>query len=202
MSLACRADFAVAVLLLGGLRLFLNHTSLGRAIRAPPKTPDTAELVASTGRAPCTLLQQRSAVAFPLGGAGGHIFSPCARRFLLTPARCSLSCFRGGGDRRDRLTWPGTLVGGIVLGGRANLRAQIHPKRLSYRRPRDVPRRLAGRLTLNANYHSRGGGATVVRPTVMSTDSGFVVERWTRLSAGTSILAAALGCAGVWATAV
>ena len=43
--------FAVAVLLLGGLRLFLDYTPLGRAIRATAEDADTAELVGINARA-------------------------------------------------------------------------------------------------------------------------------------------------------
>ena len=43
--------FAVAVILLVGLQLFLKRTVLGRAIRATAEDPDTAELVGVNSRA-------------------------------------------------------------------------------------------------------------------------------------------------------
>ncbi len=42
--------FGLAVALLGGLSLFLKHTSLGRAIRATAEDADTAELVGVNSR--------------------------------------------------------------------------------------------------------------------------------------------------------
>ena len=42
--------FAVAVVLLGGLKLFLTYTTLGPAIRATAEDPDTAELIGLNAR--------------------------------------------------------------------------------------------------------------------------------------------------------
>ena len=42
--------FAVAILLLGGLQIFLTYTSLGRQIRATAEDPDTVELVGVNSR--------------------------------------------------------------------------------------------------------------------------------------------------------
>ena len=60
--------FAVAVVLFGGLKLFLNYTSLGRAIRATSEDADTAELIGINAR---SVYAVAAAIAVASAGLAG-----------------------------------------------------------------------------------------------------------------------------------
>jgi branched-chain amino acid transport system permease protein len=104
--------FALAVALLGGLSLFLKHTSLGRAIRATAEDPDTAELVGVNSRAVYALSAGIAVATAALAGtllAMRATFDPYSGPMQLIFAFEAV-VIGGMGS-----LW-GTLVGGIVLG--------------------------------------------------------------------------------------
>ena len=116
--------FVVAVLLLGGLKLFLTGTSLGRAIRATAADADTAELVGINARSVYAIA---AAIAVALAGLAGvflamrETFTPYSGPTLLIFAFEAVVIGGIG-------SLSGTLVGGIVLGVAQTFGAQINPK--------------------------------------------------------------------------
>ncbi len=115
--------FAVAVALLGGLQLFLLHTSLGRAIRATAEDPDTAELVGVDSRA---VYAAAAAIAvMTVAIAGTFLGMRAAFAPYAGPAQL-IFAFEAVVIGGLGSMW-GTLVGGIVLGVAQNLGAQIAP---------------------------------------------------------------------------
>ena len=80
--------FAVAVVLLGGLKLFLNYTSLGRAIRATSEDADTAELVGINAR---SVYAVAAAIAVASAGLAGVFLAMRAIVLRLIPGRRSSS---------------------------------------------------------------------------------------------------------------
>ena len=140
------------MLLLGGLRLFLNHTSLGRAIRATAEDADTAELVGINARAVYAIA---AAIAVASAGLAGvflamrETFSPYSGPMQLIFAFEAVVIGGIG-------SLSGTLVGGIVLGVAQTFGAEIHPKGFLIAGHVVFLVVLAGRLTLNA-IHARGG---------------------------------------------
>jgi branched-chain amino acid transport system permease protein len=116
--------FVVAVVILGGLQLFLARTSLGRAIRATAADPDTVELVGVNSRAINAVAAAVALVTVGLAGAFMAMratFDPYAGPMQLIFA-FEAAVIGGAGS-----LW-GTLVGGVVLGIAQNLGAQIHPQ--------------------------------------------------------------------------
>jgi branched-chain amino acid transport system permease protein len=116
--------FVVAVLLLGGLRLFLSHTTLGRAIRATAEDADTAELVGINSR---SVYAVAAAIAVASAGLAGvflamrETFSPYSGPEQLIFAFEAVVIGGIG-------SLSGTLVGGIVLGVAQTFGAQINPQ--------------------------------------------------------------------------
>lgn len=116
--------FAVAILVLGGLQLFLTYTHLGRAIRATAEDPDTAELVGVNSR---LVNAVAAAIALVTVGLAGLFLG---LRTSFTPYGGSMQLIFGfeaaviGGAGS---LW-GTLGGGIVLGIAQTLGARIHPQ--------------------------------------------------------------------------
>ena len=116
--------FAVAVVLLGGLNLFLAHTSLGRAIRATAEDPDTAELIGINAR---SVYAVAAAIAIASAGLAGvflamrETFSPYSGPLQLIFAFEAVVIGGIG-------SLSGTLVGGIVLGVAQTFGAQINPQ--------------------------------------------------------------------------
>lgn len=116
--------FATAVVLLGGLQLFLSFTPLGRAIRATAEDPDTVGLVGIDAR---TVNAAATAIAMvTVGLAGGALamratFDPYAGAPQLIFA-FEAAVIGGAGS-----LW-GTLLGGIVLGVAQTIGAQISPQ--------------------------------------------------------------------------
>jgi branched-chain amino acid transport system permease protein len=116
--------FAVAVLLLGGLHLFLERTPLGRAIRATTEDPDTAELVGINSRKVYAIAAAIALVTVALAGTFlgmRSAFDPYAGPAQLIFAFEAV-VIGGPGS-----LW-GTLWGGIVLGVTQNLGSQISPQ--------------------------------------------------------------------------
>jgi branched-chain amino acid transport system permease protein len=144
--------FAVAVVLLGGLKLFLTHTSLGREIRATAEDPDTAELVGINARAVYAIA---AAIAVASAGLAGMFF---AMRAVFTPysgPEQLIFAFEAvviGGIG----SLSGTLIGGIVLGVAQTLGAQINPQGFFIAGHLVFLAVLAGRLTIAA-LQARGG---------------------------------------------
>jgi branched-chain amino acid transport system permease protein len=114
----------VAVLLLGGLQLFLARTPLGRAIRATAEDPDTAELVGIDSRNVYAAATAISMVTVAIAGtflALRATFDPYAGSAQLIFAFEAI-VIGGTGS-----LW-GTLIGGVVLGVAQSLGAQITPQ--------------------------------------------------------------------------
>jgi branched-chain amino acid transport system permease protein len=114
----------VAVVLLGGLSLFLARTPLGRAIRATAEDPDTAELVGIDSRK-----VYAAAAAIALGTvaiAGAFLAMRATVDPYAGPAQLIFAfeavVIGGAGS-----LW-GTLIGGIVLGVAQNIGSQINPQ--------------------------------------------------------------------------
>ena len=116
--------FAVAVLLLGGLQLFLSRTPLGRAIRAVAEDPDTVGLVGIDARRVSAIATAIAMVTVGIAGAALAMratFDPYAGAPQLIFA-FEAAVIGGAGS-----LW-GTLLGGIVLGVAQSLGAQIIPQ--------------------------------------------------------------------------
>jgi branched-chain amino acid transport system permease protein len=144
--------FTVAVLLLGGLRLFLDYTPLGRAIRATAEDADMAELVGINARAVYAIA---AAIAVASAGLAGvflamrETFSPYSGPMQLIFAFEAVVIGGIG-------SLSGTLIGGIVLGVAQTFGAQIDPKGFLIAGHVVFLVVLAGRLTRNA-MRARGG---------------------------------------------
>ncbi|WP_424126330.1 branched-chain amino acid ABC transporter permease [Roseiarcus sp.] len=116
--------FALAVVLLGGLSLFLKHTSLGRAIRATAEDPDTAELVGVNARAVYAIAAAIAVATVAIAGtmlAMRATFDPYSGPMQLIFAFEAV-VIGGIGS-----LW-GTLIGGIVLGLAQSIGAALDPK--------------------------------------------------------------------------
>lgn len=116
--------FVVAVALLGGLKLFLTYTSLGRAIRATAEDADTAELVGINARSVYAIAAGIAVATAGLAGvflAMRETFSPYSGPTQLIFAFEAVVIGGIG-------SLSGTLVGGIVLGVAQTFGAQINPQ--------------------------------------------------------------------------
>jgi branched-chain amino acid transport system permease protein len=116
--------FALAVLLLGGLQLFLSRTPLGRSIRAVAEDPDTVGLVGIDARRVSAIASAIALVAVGIAGAALAMratFDPYAGAPQLIFA-FEATVIGGAGS-----LW-GTLLGGVVLGVAQSLGAQIVPQ--------------------------------------------------------------------------
>jgi len=110
-----------AVAVLGGLQLFLNHTPLGRAIRATAQDSDTAGLVGINARQARTVA---TAIAFVTIGLAG---AALGMRATFTPYSGTLQllfAFQATVIGRAGSIW-GTLTGGIILGLAQTIGAEI-----------------------------------------------------------------------------
>jgi branched-chain amino acid transport system permease protein len=116
--------FAVAILLLGGLQLFLTYTPLGREIRATAEDPDTVELVGVNSR---FVNAMAASIALVTVGIAGLFL---ALRSNFDPYSGSLQlifAFEAGVIGGTGSLW-GTLAGGIILGLAQTLGAHVHPQ--------------------------------------------------------------------------
>ena len=144
--------FAVAVVLLGGLKLFLAYTPLGWAIRATAEDPDTAELIGINAR---SVYAVAAAIAVASAGLAGmflamrETFSPYSGPTLLIFAFEAVVIGGIG-------SLSGTLVGGIVLGVAQTFGAQINPQGFLIAGHVVFLVVLAGRLAVSA-VQARGG---------------------------------------------
>jgi branched-chain amino acid transport system permease protein len=116
--------FAVAVVLLGGLQLFLQRTALGRAIRATAQDPDTAELVGIDARA---VYAAATAIALATVAVAGTFLGLRATFDPYAGSTQLIFAFEAVVIGGTGSLW-GTLLGGIVLGVAQNLGAQVNPQ--------------------------------------------------------------------------
>jgi branched-chain amino acid transport system permease protein len=115
--------FLVALLLLGGLQLFLSYTAMGRAIRATSEDPDTAGLVGiDAGRANAIA----AAMAMVTVGLAGAFLGMRATFDPYSGTPQLLFAFEAAVIGGAGSLW-GTLIGGIVLALAQTLGAQLHP---------------------------------------------------------------------------
>jgi branched-chain amino acid transport system permease protein len=115
--------FAVAVVVLGGLQLFLTRSNLGRSMRATASDPDTAGLVGIDARA---IYAKATAIAMATALLAGAFF---AMRSTIEPTSGStqlIFAFEAVVIGGLGSLW-GTLVGGVVLGVAQTVGAQIEP---------------------------------------------------------------------------
>lgn len=140
--------FFLAVLVLGGLQLFLSRTNMGRSMRATASDPETAGLVGIDARA---IYARVTAIALAIGIVAGAFF---AMRSTIEPTSGSVQlifAFEAVVIGGLGSLW-GTLVGGIILGVAQTVGAQIEP---SYSI-------LAGHLVFLAVLAFRSGGIFAV----------------------------------------
>jgi branched-chain amino acid transport system permease protein len=116
--------FVTAVVLLGGLQLFLSRTHLGRSIRATAEDADTAGLVGINARKVNAIA---TAIAMATVGVAGAFL---AMRATFDPYAGSpqlIFAFEAAVIGGAGALW-GTLIGGILLGVAQNIGAQINPQ--------------------------------------------------------------------------
>lgn len=116
--------FAVAVIVLGGLQVFLSRTSMGRAIRATALDPDTVGLIGINPRRVNTIAAGLAGATVAIAGAFLAMratFSPYAGSMQLIFA-FEATVIGGAGS-----LW-GTLIGGIVLGVAQSLGSVVSPQ--------------------------------------------------------------------------
>ena len=139
---------AVAVVLFGGLQLFLSRTRAGWAMRATAEDADAAELIGIDSRG---VYARATAIAVGIAALGGlflgirSVFDPVSGPTQLIFAFEAV-VIGGMGS-----LW-GTLLGGIALGVAQTLGAQVHPQLAD----------LAGHLLFLAVLVVRFGGNRVV----------------------------------------
>jgi branched-chain amino acid transport system permease protein len=133
--------FALAVALLGGLSLFLNRTSLGRAIRATAEDPDTAELVGVDARA---VYAVAAGIAVATVAIAGTMLAMRATFDSYSGPMQLIFAFEAVVIGGIGSLW-GTLIGGIVLGLAQSIGAAFNPNWFL----------LAGHLTFFAVLGSR-----------------------------------------------
>lgn len=114
----------VAVVVLGGLQLFLNRTPLGRAIRATAEDPDTAELVGIDAR---TVYATAAAIALASVGIAGAFLGMRATFDPYTGSAQLIFAFEAVVIGGAGSLW-GTLAGGIALGVAQNIGSQVSPQ--------------------------------------------------------------------------
>jgi branched-chain amino acid transport system permease protein len=116
--------FVTALVLLGGLHIFLSRTHLGRSIRATAEDADTAGLVGINARAINVLA---TAIAMITVGVAGAFL---AMRATFDPYAGSpqlIFAFEAAVIGGAGSLW-GTLFGGIVLGVAQSIGAKISPQ--------------------------------------------------------------------------
>jgi branched-chain amino acid transport system permease protein len=127
--------FATAIVLLGGLQLFLSRTALGRAIRATAEDPDTVGLVGVDARFVNAVAAAIAMATVALAGRFGH-----ARDLRSLRRRATIDFrFRSGGDRWRRFAL-GHLVWRHHLGRRAKHRRANQSAGFFHRWPRGLSR--------------------------------------------------------------
>ena len=115
--------FGLAIVVLGGLQLFLSFTPYGRAIRATSEDPDTASLVGINARMATAVA---SAIALATVGLAGAALGMRATFDAYTGASQLLFAFEAAVIGGAGSVW-GTLIGGIVLALAQTLGAKVSP---------------------------------------------------------------------------
>jgi branched-chain amino acid transport system permease protein len=116
--------FVSAIVLLGGLQLFLSRTPLGRAIRATAEDPDTVGLVGVNAR---LVNATAAAIAMATVGIAGAALAMRATFDPYAGAPQLIFAFEAAVIGGAGSLW-GTLIGGIILGVAQNIGAQINPQ--------------------------------------------------------------------------
>ncbi len=115
--------FVVAVLVLGGLQLFLSRTQMGRYMRATADDPRTAELVGINAKRVYALA---AAIAIATAALAGTFFGMRSSFDPSAGPAQLIFAFEAVVIGGLGSLW-GTLVGGIVLGVAQTVGAQIDP---------------------------------------------------------------------------
>jgi len=116
--------FGFAVVLLGGLQLFLSRAPLGRAMRATAQDPETAELVGVNARA---VYLAAAAIALATAGLAGAAFGMRATFDAYAGPTQLIYAFEAVVIGGLGSLW-GTLAGGIVIGVAQTIGAQLDPQ--------------------------------------------------------------------------
>ena len=116
--------FATAVVVLGGLHLFLTRSPFGRAIRATAEDADTVALVGVDAR---TVNAVATAIAMVAVGLAGFALAMRATFDPYAGGPQLISAFEAAVIGGAGSLW-GTLVGGIVLGVAQSVGAEISPQ--------------------------------------------------------------------------
>jgi branched-chain amino acid transport system permease protein len=112
---------AAAVVMLGGLQLFLTRTQLGRAIRATAEDPNTVGLIGVNAR---VVNATAAAIAMVTVGIAGAFLAMRATFNPYSGGQQLVFAFEAAVIGGAGSLW-GTLVGGIVLGVAQSIGAQI-----------------------------------------------------------------------------
>ncbi len=112
--------FAVAVLVLGGLQLFLSHTQMGRFMRATADDPRTAELVGINAKRVYAIA---TAIALATAALAGTFFGMRSSFDPTLGPSQLIFAFEAVVIGGLGSLW-GTLIGGIILGLAQTLGAQ------------------------------------------------------------------------------
>jgi branched-chain amino acid transport system permease protein len=113
-----------AIVILGGLQLFLSRFALGRSIRATAEDPDTAGLVGIDAR---RVNAVATAITMVTVGIAGAFLAMRATFNPYSGGPQLLFAFEAAVIGGAGSLW-GTLLGGIVLGLAQSIGAQIHPQ--------------------------------------------------------------------------
>ena len=114
----------VAVLVLGGLQVFLSRTQLGRQMRATAQDPDTAELVGVNARG---VYARATAIAVAIAAVAGLFLAIRSTFYPFAGPTQLIFAFEAVVIGGLGSLW-GTLAGGIVLGVAQTIGAQIDPQ--------------------------------------------------------------------------
>jgi branched-chain amino acid transport system permease protein len=115
--------FGVAMLVLGGLQLFLSRTQMGRMVRATADDPATAELVGINAKRVYALA---AAIALATAALAGTFFGMRSSFDPTLGPSQLIFAFEAVVIGGLGSLW-GTLVGGIILGVAQTVGAQIDP---------------------------------------------------------------------------
>ncbi|MDQ0395747.1 branched-chain amino acid transport system permease protein [Labrys monachus] len=116
--------FVTAVVILGGLQLFLTKTQLGRAIRATAEDPDTVGLIGINAK---RINAAAAAIALVTVGIAGAFLGMRATFDAYAGGPQLIFAFEAAVIGGAGSLW-GTLIGGVVLGVAQSLGAQINPQ--------------------------------------------------------------------------
>jgi branched-chain amino acid transport system permease protein len=116
--------FAIAVVVLTGLQLFLSRTNAGRQMRATAEDPDAAELVGINARA---VYARATAIAVAIAALGGIFLAIRSTFDPSTGPTQLIFAFEAVVIGGFGSAW-GTLLGGIVLGVAQVIGEQVNPQ--------------------------------------------------------------------------